>query len=163
MYQRGSPRSLLVPLGGGALALVALLALFGGYALALLLACALCLAPLAVGGVALALWLGRRAPQPLPTPEAPPAPARATVAVQVVQAEGTCPMGYTFQVGQTFFFTNGQVTPEMCPRVRSLLETVVHRYRQGQEERPAPVMCRSPQHLVVLALQPQARPTAKVA
>ncbi len=147
-----------------------LLGLLGGYLLALGVTFLVIAVPFVLAGFELWEWLARRraglleaarsaapapAHRPVAVPEAAvPAPAAPRpVMVRVTQAEGVCPLGRQYYPGQTFVFTNGVTGQGLCPRAAALLRPAIGRYRQGDATAGAlTVMCRSPKHIVVLAI-----------
>ncbi|MFQ5874460.1 MAG: hypothetical protein ACE5JL_11760 [Dehalococcoidia bacterium] len=87
-----------------------------------------------------------------------PEPARrsgeaAAVSMRVVEARGTCPLGYTFHVGEEFTFTNGTVTPSLCSRAHKALLPLTKQLRAGQYPTITRPYCQTGQHLVVFEFQ----------
>ncbi len=91
-----------------------------------------------------------------PTPASPPllqqAPA-ADVSMRVVAARGTCPLGYSFQVGDEFVFANGTAAPQLCRRAQQKLQPIVSQVRAGQYSTITLPYCKTKHHLVVFELQ----------
>lgn len=157
-------------------AVVVLLGLLGGYMLALGATLLVIAIPFVLAGLELREWLARRQagrseaaqavpevpvhrPVILPEVAGPVLPAATPrpVLVRVTQAEGVCPLGRRFYTGQTFIFTNGVTGQGLCPRAEALLRPAIERYRQGDAATGAlTVMCRSPKHIVVLAIVEEA-------
>lgn len=134
---------------GIGIALLLALGMFGGYILALLLALSAVVGLIVMQVAAIVGWvrrrkhggclleasrnLGRTVPQ--------------VVAIaRVIQAQGMCPLGQRFRVGQMFLFTEDTVAPDLCPLVRSRLEWVVGRCRRGEDVSQESVVCQDLDH-----------------
>lgn len=80
-------------------------------------------------------------------------PTTACVTATVVAAEGLCPDGYGFQIGDSWA-VNGLVQGprELCPMAARLLERAAARLREGHPDGEE-VRCLGPNHRVIFALQ----------
>lgn len=144
--------SLLALFGGFFLAMVALLAILAGPMMALFVVgmlfigvMALSMLAVAKGATALIQALQVRArPTPIPTPAAAPQakPATATpVVATLVAMEGSCARKIPYAVGNTFTFEDGIVTPEMCGPAMHGLRPIVEEVRSTQGARTAHLRC----------------------
>ncbi len=161
--------------GGFFLGVVLLAAMFGGFVLLLMmLAVVLIGAPFGLAGMAAwKLWERRtvpalemeavavgealEAPAPIAADRVPTALPRevsaAHVSVRVVEAQGTCPLGFTFHAGDEFVFTNGTVAPQLCGRADKALRPLIEQLRAGDYHKIELPYCQTKQHLVVFELE----------
>ena len=89
--------------------------------------------------------------EPLPNPAAIAAAeaALAPVRLRVASAQGTCPVGYRYEMGAEYVFTNGHVSPAFCPVAQRALAPLVAQIRRGEIPTTLMPFCKTSVHEVV--------------
>lgn len=136
-------------LAGIGIALLLAIGMFGGYLLALLLALSAVVGLFVIQVTALVGWVrerkhgGCRLEASRNVEHTVP---QVVAIARVIQAQGVCPLGQRFRVGQRFLFTEDTVTPGLCPLVRSRLEWAVGRCLRGEGVSQESVVCHDLDH-----------------
>lgn len=142
--------------GGFVLSIVALFTIMGGYIFGILLMVAF---PFIAGFLALEAMFGKRpvyvtsvGTEDISAEHQEEFPAL-HISARVVSAEGICPVGRSFRVGDLWTI-NGvlQGSEGLCPSAEQLLRNTAARLREGQTHIEE-VRCVGPEHRVIFAIQ----------
>lgn len=139
-----------------AIGLLLLVALWGGYVLAVALAFAALAAPSLLAVASAARWASQRVRhQAAPgwNLEAEVLEPGVEAAARVVEVRGVCALGQRLRAGQTFYFKDGSVSPELCPLPCSRLAAWLGQMATDGRPGARRLTCRDADHSIVFELR----------